>query len=481
MKLSDLASAGREPGLPLTVDLGETCVLEVERWLRVLPAQRYVCRANFDGRLVLAKLMVGGKAEKNFIRERDGAALLVNQQMPTPALLSSGCVAGQGGWLLFDFLEGSQSLWDSWRAVEAEAPLSVGQHSVLSNALTLIAEMHLRGLWQDDLHLENFIVSQGILHVVDGGGVKAQEPGKPLSRNLVLKNLGVFFAQLPAALEPFLEDMLVPYLMANNTHALPLETLLRETRIRRSWRLDDYLKKTVRDCSLFQVSIGPFRALAARREEADLLSELEPDPDQLIESGQLYKNGGSATVARVELCERAVLIKRYNIKSPVHWLKRFWRPSRAWHSWVEGNRLNFLGVPTPRPLAMKEQRWLWMRGRAWLVTELLTGDDIIARFQPHLDGAPPECELLALDRLFAALIRERISHGDLKGHNIFWEKGRWMLIDLDSVRQHRGDASFSRAYARDRARFLRNWPSDSALHRLLDQRLPAVPGTHIEN
>ncbi|WP_287812876.1 hypothetical protein, partial [Pseudomonas sp.] len=29
--------------------------------------------------------------------------------------------------------------------------------------------------------------------------------------------------------------------------------------------------------------------------------------------------------------------------------------------------------------------------------------------------------------------------------------------------------------ARDRARFLRNWPADSALHRLLDQRLPAGP------
>ena len=33
------------------------------------------------------------------------------------------------------------------------------------------------------------------------------------------------------------------------------------------------------------------------------------------------------------------------------------------------------------------------------------------------------------------------------------------------------------AYARDRARFLRNWSADSALHQLLDQRLPQVPGT----
>lgn len=481
MKLSGLAHAGREPVLPLKVDLGEAGALHVEHWLRVLPGQRYVCRANWNGRLVLAKLMVGSKAEKNFARERVGAALLADQHLPTPVLLSSGWAAGQGGWLLFDFLEGSQSLWETWRAVEAETPLSDGQQSVLGNALTLIAGMHLRGLWQDDLHLDNFLTADGVLHVVDGGGVKAQEPGKPLSRDLVLKNLGVFFAQLPSVLEPFLEEILVYYLLANNSHALPLEALLDETRARRRWRLDDYLKKTVRDCSLFQAHIGPFGAMVARREEADLLRALVPDPDHLIESGQLYKNGGSATVARVELDEQPVLIKRYNIKGPLHWLKRFWRPSRAWHSWVEGNRLNFLGIPTPRPLAMREQRWLWMRGRAWLITELLTGNDIIARFQSHLDGAPPESELLALDRLFAALIRERVSHGDLKGHNIFWEKGRWMLIDLDSVQQHRSDASFARAYARDRARFLRNWPSDSTLQQLLDQRLPAVPGTRIED
>nr|BFE91983.1 hypothetical protein GCM10020185_25190 [Pseudomonas brassicacearum subsp. brassicacearum] len=85
---------------------------------------------------------------------------------------------------------------------------------------------------------------------------------------------------------------------------------------------------------------------------------------------------------------------------------------------------------------------------------------------------PPEAELLALDRLFADLIRERISHGDFKGHNLFWQHDRWALIDLDSMCQHRTHASFAQAYARDRARFMRNWPQDSALYRVIDQRVP---------
>jgi hypothetical protein len=45
------------------------------------------------------------------------------------------------------------------------------------------------------------------------------------------------------------------------------------------------------------------------------------------------------------------------------------------------------------------------------------------------------------------------------------------------MQQHRNPRSFAKAYARERARFLRNWPADSTLCKLLAQRLPQVPGT----
>ena len=86
----------------------------------------------------------------------------------------------------------------------------------------------------------------------------------------------------------------------------------------------------------------------------------------------------------------------------------------------------------------------------------------------------PEAELAALEQLFAELIRERISHGDLKGYNLFWHEGRWALIDLDSMCQHTTASGFASAYAKDRARFMRNWPESSALYQVLDQRLPST-------
>ena len=473
MRLDQLQLTGRTPALPVQLELGGEPLL-LERLLRVLPGQRYVGLARWRGRLVLAKLMVGGKAERHFQRELSGARLLAEQGLCTPTLLAEGFVVGQGGWLLFDYLEGAESLWDVWRVAEREDLLSFAQQSVLGEALAVIGQLHARGLWQADLHLDNLLRHGGRLFVIDGGGVQVETAGQPLSRQRVLENLGVFFAQLPAELEPFTEELLVHYLLANAEHALPLEALLREVEKVRRWRLRDYLKKAGRDCSLFAAKIGAFGLRIVRREQETELVSLLVDPDAAVETGHIYKTGGAATVARIELNGRPLVLKRYNIKNWLHGLKRFWRPSRAWHSWVEGNRLELLGIATPRPLAVIERRWCWLRGRAYLLTEYCGGPDLIARFAPYVESAPPESELAALDRLFAALIRERISHGDLKGHNLFWDEGRWSLIDLDAMRQHRRQASFARAYARDRARFLRNWPVDSPLHRVLDQRLPRL-------
>ncbi|MET1077542.1 MAG: lipopolysaccharide kinase InaA family protein [Pseudomonas sp.] len=482
MRLAELSQAGRQPDLPLTVELpGAAGALQFERWLRVLPGQRYVGLARWQGRAVLAKLLVGAKAARHFGREHLGARLLAEQGLPTPALLEAGQAPGQGAWLLFEFLDDAHSLAQAWQAVATAVPLSEPQGAVLGEALAMIAGLHARGLWQADLHLDNLLRHQGRLVLVDGGGVRAEVPGQPLSLPRVLENLGVFFAQLPVELEPFIEELLVHYLLVNGAHGLPLEALLQAVAKVRRWRLGDYLRKVGRDCSLFSARIGAFGLRVVCRDVEATLRPLLADLDRATDQGHLYKTGGAASVARVELGGWPLVVKRYNIKGLGHWLKRFWRPSRAWHSWREGHRLQLLGIATPRPLAVLERRWCGLRGRAYLITEYAAGHDIIEHFAPYVDGTPPEGDLLALDALFAALRRERISHGDFKGYNLLWqsegENGRWALIDLDAMRQHTGERGFARAYARDRARFLRNWPTTSALHRLLDQRLPsAAPG-----
>ncbi|ABA72215.1 phosphotransferase [Pseudomonas fluorescens] len=476
MQLSDLKNAGRTPSLPLTVSLADAAGaadLQLLSLLRVLPGQRYVGAGVWRGRAVLAKLLVGSKAARHFQRELEGVKLLAAQGMTTPLLLADGLKDGEGGWLLFEFLEGAESLGDAWSKVESLPVLADEQSAVLAEALGAIGQLHGKGLWQEDLHLDNLLRHGGQLYLIDGAGICAENAGQPLSRQKVLENLGVFFAQLPKSLEPFTEELLVYYLLSNSEHALPLEALQKQIDKVRAWRLRDYLIKVGRECTLFSVKRGAFALRSIRREEEAAMLPVLEQADALLDQGHLYKTGGAASVGKVEVAGRALVIKRYNIKNFAHWLKRFWRPSRAWHSWREGNRLAFLGIATPKPLAVLETRFFWLRSKAYLITEHLAGPDIIERFAPYVEsGEAPEAELQALDQLFARLIAERISHGDFKGHNLFWQEDRWALIDLDSMCQHGSLGSFAPAYARDRARFMRNWPENSALYQVIDQRLP---------
>ncbi|MBF8780681.1 serine/threonine protein kinase [Pseudomonas fulva] len=478
MRLPDLKNAGRNPDVPLSLTLADaagSADLQLLNLLRVLPGQRYVGAGIWRGTPVLAKLLVGSSAARHFQRELDGVRLLATQGLTTPRLLADGLVEGEGGWLLFEYLENAQSLGAAWAEVESLPPLAEAQQQVLGQALEAVAHLHAKGLWQEDLHLDNLLRQGDQLYLIDGAGIRAETPGQPLSRQRVLENLGVFFAQLPKPLEPFIEELLVHYLLANAEHALPMEALQKQVDKVRTWRLKDYLDKAGRDCTLFSVERGLSGLRAIVRGEAQAMLPVLEQADELIEQGHLYKTGGAASVACVEVAGRRLVIKRYNIKDAAHWLKRFWRPSRAWHSWIEGHRLAFLGIATPMPLAVLEQRVVGLRGRAYLVTEHADGPDLIESFAPYLDsGEVPEQQLQALVRLMERLIHERISHGDFKGHNLFWQEDQWSLIDLDAMSQHGTQLSFAPAYARDRARLLRNWPSESVLHQRLDQLLPRL-------
>ena len=113
-----------------------------------------------------------------------------------------------------------------------------------------------------------------------------------------------------------------------------------------------------------------------------------------------------------------------------------------------------------------------MRRRAFLINAFCPGLSLLQCLDA--DQAPPDEVAREIVSVFATLHRLRISHGDLKATNLLWHEGRLVVIDLDSVVQHRSARSYERAWRRDRARLLRNWPESSALYRWLDNSLPAL-------
>jgi tRNA A-37 threonylcarbamoyl transferase component Bud32 len=467
-----LRAAGRRPALPLRVALDDGSILTLTRLLRVLPGKRVVGEARLGDTRVLAKLFIARRGSvRHREQERLGITALAAQHIATPRLLGAGALGVGGHYLLTEFLDDAESLADAWQRVEADVEREpAAAIAVLAPALATLARMHARGLAQADLHLGNFLRRGEILYVIDGDAIRARHPGRPLGADEAGANLAILLAQLPPAANGLLPALLAHYVAANPALALRLDDLRHEIARVRQWRLRDYLAKTLRDCSLFKVDRRRDRFVAALRAEAERLAPLLAEPDRWLAAGRLLKDGGTATVAAAELDGHRVVIKRYNIKNAGHALSRLWRPSRAWHSWVEGHRLGFLGIATPRPLALVERRFGPLRGRAWLVTESCDGPNLLAHLSP--DRTPPAAEAQALRRLFAALQRERISHGDMKATNLLWEGGEVVLIDLDAMCQHADAAAYARAWRRDRGRLLRNWPEGSALRGWFEANLP---------
>ncbi len=479
-----LRAAGRTPPAPFRVRMDDGRELLVLRLLRVLPGKRVVGEGRLDGAAVLAKLFIDRNSARHWGREQRGIVALTKAGVPTPDLVLAAALPGGGHVLLSRFLDQATTVLDDWRALPHHArPGNAAAIALLAPAFALLGRAHAAGLSHDDLHLGNFLRHDGAVLLIDGDAVRDHGPAL-LTEKIAARDLAMLIAQLPRTWDGALGSLLVAYQesMAESMKSIksmgsdtfdsdPIgSTLAAALQAERAWRLRDYLDKTGRDCSLFRVSKRFHRFEAVVRSEAATLSPLLDAPDHCMESATILKRGNTCTVARVALAERTVVVKRYNLKSLRHALSRLWRPSRGWHSWREAHRLRLFGISTPAPLALIEERWGPLRGRAWLVTAYCAGRDLLTHLDP--ERPPPPAEAAALQTLFATLHRERISHGDLKATNLLWDDGEVQVIDLDAMSQHRSAARYARAWQRDRKRLLRNWPAASALHQWLDQHLP---------
>ena len=472
-----LRAARRQPETPFVVALADGGTVRVEHLLRVLPGKRIVGEGSWQGWRVLVKLFIATGSARHWMREKAGISAL-EQAAPfgvaTPEMLLAAPVLGGGHVVLTGFLENAQTLAQAWLALATSSSASpagpAAALNLLRPAFTAVGRLHAAGLVHDDVHPGNFLRSADELYIIDGDSVRAISPGSRLGERQAIANLALLLAQLPIDWDECRDDLLAAYHAGGALTITDGERLAHEVARLRRGRLDEFLGKTVRECTLFAVEHTPLRFTATRRADAGALAPLVRAPDVAISAGVLLKDGGSATVVRVEVAARALVVKRYNLKNFKHFCTRFWRPTRAWQSWRAGHLLAFFGVATPAPLALVEERIGPLRRRGFLINEYCPGVDLLHVLAPE---RAPDAELAqALLSLFRRLHALRISHGDLKATNLLWHQGRIVVIDLDSLTMHDSAASYSRAWRRDRQRLLRNWPAGCALYGWLDARLP---------
>lgn len=443
--------------LPIVID-DVSNTIAVNSVLRLLPRKRVMLKGVFNGRNVAVKLFIKNiSSKRNIARELAGYAAVRKARIASPDLIghfSSSCGNFEG--LIYQFIDNAIELGQCWTQFSNDEK-KYWLRAVMNTSLAL----HCVGASQEDIHLGNFLLQGSQLYLLDLGSIVIREA--PLNQRECLVNIGQLIAQLDVHEQPLADTAIDSYFKQSGwIDSIPLRHDL-HLALRRAWRrrLRDYLRKASRVCSLTFFEKSWRHLLAYRRGwEGTDMQQFLADPDSFIARGQLLKAGNTATVVKSEINGRAVVIKRYNIKNWRHALSRSVRPTRAQHSWHYAHMLELIGISSLIPVALLEQRWGPLHGKAYFICEWISAPDLLSL---GMDYHLSEAATNSLQSVLLQMQKCRISHGDFKANNLLLDGNTIALIDLDAMKRHSSSRRFVHAFRKDIARLLRNWPEGSAM------------------
>ena len=444
------------------MDSGEQIRLEDGRVLvcvetvRLLPEKRQVFLGDLDGAAVFAKLYLDpGRRQRHWQRELYGINAFQQRGILTAELLYAGVVSSEElPLILLAQLPEAVSFKAAWDAADAAV-----SEQLLQDMVAVLAGHHRAGVCQADLHLDNFVISEGRIYSLDGAGVSVIEGEVELMNGL--DNLALFLAQLLPKWDVSASGLYDDYLELRGLDSGPgADYLLQQVKSTRERRWSKFRSKLFRDCTAIRYRELPNRLEIVARTYVDPeLDLLLTDPDASFPGGdKALKNGNSCTVWATQVGDLPVVVKRYNHRG---WLKGFLQKilrGRALVSWESAHLLGFYGILTPRPVAVLEVSGAGDNRASYFLTQEIDG---ICLYYWLTDDSRSRADLKMMVTkvvdVFVQLHAHRITHGDLKVANWFVVDGKVVLIDLDSMKKRQDGPRFRWLWRSDVRRFMRNW------------------------
>ncbi len=456
ISLQQLQQLAYETPHPFLLQLGDHTIRCI-RMLRVVPGKRLVFFGRFGNEAAIIKLFIHpSRSKTHWSRELDGTALLRTNRVLTPALIGSGKSEEGIFILVFRYIEGQDlaSFWKTHNDAERERKLM--------GMVPLLAQHHDSGLTHQDLHYGNFLIGDDDeIYTLDAEEVRSRPAS--LKKTLRLENLALFLAQTFDLSKTFSISLLNRYALVSsiNLNRRDPEKFLNRIRYYHQQRIDQYLKKILRECTEIIYSETKHGYTLCRREihNSEIQKLLEEPEAFFSASGSAYlKQGNTCTVKSVKVSGNRYVMKRYNPKGVLYELAHKGQISRARKSWINAHLLRFIGIPTPEPIALIERRPALGKRCSYFISRQVEGQCSWDFFCDH--DVPDESKRQAADDLIIMLGRlheHRISHGDMKGSNFLVREKKVWLIDLDAMIQHKHSRAFDASWQRDKKRFLKNW------------------------
>lgn len=186
------------------------------------------------------------------------------------------------------------------------------------------------------------------------------------------------------------------------------------------------------------------------------------------QSSEILKDDKTTTVARYQLKDGSVVIKRYNPRNQWHKIKRALRRTRAKRCWHMSYHFAKAGLNVSRPIMMVEECFGPLRGNAFFVNECLDGEELLNAL-PNMSSEKRTIVKQSMLDAFSKMEQALVSHGDMKASNLIWKNGQLFFIDLDAAQVHKSKVSWRKANNKDRKRFLKNWRSQPELLSLFSE------------
>ena len=419
----------------------EAAQLHCEEILRHLPGRRLVVRASYRGAIYAVKLFFGAHAQRYFNREIQGLKMLQRDGVSAPEIMAELTLTSDAPAVGY----GVATRW-----LADALPVAEDDQAAAAQIARGLGRLHAHGALRTDANLRNYLRgSEGTIYAIDGDGVRSR--GK-VSRGRGLTNLALMMAEFPPRADVGLAAACEAYAQERwRQPAGPslLAVVRRRLARQRNLRTGRYLRKTLRECTEFHCQRGGGRLVACSRPAWEQqMQEFVADPETTFAAGTVVKAGNSATVIRTQLDGRRVVIKRYNVKTPWHGVRRSlrWTP-RYRVSWRNGHRMDFLRLRTARPIALLEVKRGMFNTVAYLVMEDAGERDLESVV------ASEGVSALLLDQVvgvFRGLRAAGLVHGDTKASNFLLTDDGICLVDLDAMRP-------GRDLRKDARRFLGNW------------------------
>ncbi len=466
--------------LTAEVRLNSGEVLHLQQVVRELPNRRIVCRALWKNKAVFAKIFLGHNSSKYAERDKRGVMLLQSANIDTPDLLADTTITAlEGRVLIYAAIENSTNAEDYYIQATPKQ-----RNQLIMQLIQVVAAHHQAGLLQTDLYLKNFLITEQRCCTIDGDGIREFSR---LSEHQSLQNMSRLLSKVDVLdLEAHLVDWIGHYSNSRQWKKIPdlsaIKKMISQARERALTQYAD--KKVFRTCtdvSVIQNSaqFGVYSNTFFEQVQPLSIGAL----DVLLNTSKPLKNGNTCTVGLAQLQGKSVVIKRYNIKSFWHGVGRAVRQSRAAVSWANAHRLQLLGIPTPQPVALIEQKRLSIlglasKGKSYFLSAYMQAPDVAEFFAQTTDKAARSEAVKQIVQLFYRLYLLQISHGDMKATNIKMTSTIPMLIDLDSMQQHQCGYFAKKAHVRDLRRFMQNWKDDTSLYNAFIKVFKVVYADH---